>query len=70
MALIRCYEKLTQREKEILELLLNGMCNKEIASALHISEKTVETHLVHIYRKCGVSRRIEILLQHKNQGNS
>lgn len=50
---------LTQKEKEILGHSINGLTNKEIASRLNISPGTVNTHLDSIYRKLGVSNRIE-----------
>jgi DNA-binding CsgD family transcriptional regulator len=50
---------LTQKEKEILGHSINGLTNKEIASSLNISPGTVNTHLDSIYRKLGVSNRIE-----------
>jgi DNA-binding CsgD family transcriptional regulator len=49
---------LTQREMEILQLVLNGKTNKEIARKIYICEKTVEFHLDHIYTKIGVQTRL------------
>jgi DNA-binding NarL/FixJ family response regulator len=43
--------KLSSREKEIVNLIINGLSNKEIATKLYISESTVETHRKNIYRK-------------------
>ncbi|WP_433424221.1 response regulator [Microtetraspora malaysiensis] len=48
---------LSAREVEILELLAGGAGNREIARRLFITEATVKTHLVHIYRKLGVDTR-------------
>ncbi len=48
---------LSPRELEIAGLVHRGRTNKQIAAALHVSERTVETHLTHAYRKLGVSRR-------------
>jgi DNA-binding NarL/FixJ family response regulator len=44
-------DQLTTREREILQLIAEGKGNKELASSLYISKKTVETHRVHIMRK-------------------
>jgi DNA-binding CsgD family transcriptional regulator len=50
-------EKLSNREQEIVEQLLEGKSNKEISEALNISEKTVKNNLWRIYRKFGVDSR-------------
>ncbi len=52
---------LTSKEKEVLELVLEGKSRKEIAALLHVSENTVKTHLTHLYEKCNVSGREELL---------
>jgi len=49
---------LTPRELEILQLILTGKTNKEIAREIYISERTVEFHLDHIYTKIGVRTRM------------
>lgn len=56
------YELLTEREQEVLELLAEGKTNKEIAEALIISDRTVQTHLSNIFSKMGVSSRTEAVL--------
>ncbi|MEY9843427.1 response regulator [Streptacidiphilus sp. MAP5-3] len=48
---------LSPRETEILELLAEGLANRQISKRLFISEATVKTHLVHIYDKLGVDSR-------------
>ncbi|MEQ1574341.1 MAG: response regulator transcription factor [Vicinamibacterales bacterium] len=48
---------LTQREVHVLERVLEGQRNKEIAASLAISEETVEVHLKHIFTKLGVHDR-------------
>jgi DNA-binding NarL/FixJ family response regulator len=48
---------LTQRESEILSLVVNGLSNKGVANKLVIGDETVKTHLRSIYRKLGVSDR-------------
>lgn len=49
---------LTQREIQILHLVLEGQTNKSIAGELSVCEKTVEFHLSHIYTKIGVHTRM------------
>jgi DNA-binding NarL/FixJ family response regulator len=50
---------LTNREREILELLADGLGNKQIAARLGISTNTVKTHLELLFDKLGVSSRAE-----------
>ncbi|TRO58997.1 response regulator transcription factor [Streptomyces sp. IB201691-2A2] len=49
--------KLTQREREVVRLMADGHSNRSIADSLYLSEATVKTHLVRIYRKLGVDNR-------------
>ena len=55
-------ERLTRREREVLQLVADGLSNKEVAGELFISEFTVKLHLRHIYEKLGVRNRIEAAL--------
>ena len=48
---IVCHEKLTTREREVLQLIAEGKANKEIAELLFLSIKTVETHKAHLMEK-------------------
>lgn len=57
---------LTDREREILACASAGRGNKEIADQLCVSLDTVKTHLHHIYRKLGVSGRVEAILLYLN----
>ena len=49
-------EKLTRREKEILDLLLGGSSSKDISKALGISNDTVLSHQKSLYRKLGIHK--------------
>jgi len=51
--------QLTPRELATLRLLADGKSNKEIANSLGISERTVKTHLGHLFEKLGVTSRTE-----------
>jgi DNA-binding NarL/FixJ family response regulator len=51
---------LTEREQEIAALVADGMSNKQVASAIYLSEKTVENHLSKIFAKVGVRSRVEL----------
>lgn len=57
---------LTLKEIEIIKLVSRGLHNKEIASSLGISVRTVEFHVSNILPKLGVSKRIEAVLQWAN----
>ncbi|GHG99219.1 response regulator [Streptomyces lanatus] len=48
---------LTSREREVVRLMADGHSNRSIAGSLYLSEATVKTHLVRIYRKLGVDNR-------------
>lgn len=56
-------DALTPREVEILQFLARGMSNRDIAEALYISERTVQTHLTNIFAKMQVSSRLEAVLK-------
>lgn len=49
--------ELTEREREVVRLMADGNSNRAIAESLYLSEATVKTHLVRIYRKLGVDNR-------------
>jgi DNA-binding CsgD family transcriptional regulator len=51
---------LTPREQDVASLAIAGLTCKQISEKLFISEKTVETHLYNIYRKCDVKNRLEL----------
>ncbi len=55
-------DKLSSREKEVLEALTGGLSNKEIAQKLYIAEKTVKAHFSSIYRKMNVSTRSQAIV--------
>jgi DNA-binding NarL/FixJ family response regulator len=53
---------LTGKEEEITSLICKGFRNKEIAQKLNISEQTVKSHCNRIYKKVGVSDRVQLAL--------
>lgn len=53
-------DQLTQREREVLRLIARGFAYKEVAKRLHISIKTVETHVSAVLRKLQLSSRHEL----------
>ncbi len=58
---IKTLDPLTVREQEVLQLILSGRSNREIAAALFISESTVKTHVRNIFSKYDVSSRAELI---------
>ena len=55
-------EGLTEREREIITLLRQGLSNKDIAHSLSISDSTVRHHLTNIFDKVGVPNRQKLLV--------
>lgn len=51
---------LTQRERQVADLVVSRCTNREIAAMLFLSPKTVETHLRHIFHKLDVTSRVEV----------
>jgi DNA-binding NarL/FixJ family response regulator len=61
-------EPLTARESQVLELLAQGLSNKEISNALHVSEHTVKFHVSSIIAKFGVAGRTEAVTRGLRDG--
>jgi NarL family two-component system response regulator LiaR len=61
-------ERLTRRERDVLELIARGQSNKRIAFELGISEKTVKTHDGHLLAKLGVTDRTQAALMAVEEG--
>jgi DNA-binding NarL/FixJ family response regulator len=59
---------LSQRESEVLSLLVDGLSNRLIAAELVVGEETVKTHLRSIYRKLGVNDRAQAIATALRQG--
>lgn len=56
---------ISERELEVLKLLINGQTNKEIAATLFVSHNTVKTHVSRLYAKLEVSRRTQAVKKAK-----
>ena len=54
--------QLTERDLQIIDDLLHGWANKEIARHLDVSNQTIKNQLTMLYRKVGVSGRVELVL--------
>jgi len=57
----------TDREREAVELLMQGMSNRQIANALGITEGTVKKHLNHVFRKLGVHSRALLIVGQRSK---
>ena len=53
-------DRLTQREQEVLRLIARGYTYKEVAGRIHVSVKTVETHVSSVLRKLQLSNRHQL----------
>ena len=62
------YEVLSEREREIFQLIAEGHSNKEIADVLSISPATVETHRAHIFQKLDLHNTAEVVLYAVRRG--
>jgi DNA-binding CsgD family transcriptional regulator len=56
-------DRFTNKERAVIELLLQGKSNKKIAFILHLTPRTIEYHLTNIYNKLGVGSRSEAVLK-------
>jgi DNA-binding CsgD family transcriptional regulator len=59
---------ITRRELEVLELIAQGMSNREIAGKLYVSENTVKTHSSRVFDKLGAKRRTQAVQLGKELG--
>jgi DNA-binding NarL/FixJ family response regulator len=62
------YETLSEREREVFQLVAEGLSNKEVAEVLHISPATVETHRAHLMEKLSIHSTAELVLCAVRQG--
>jgi len=61
-------EPLSERERDVLRLLTEGLSNKEIANRLYLAEGTVKNHVTNIFDKLGVSDRTQAALKAREMG--
>jgi predicted ATPase/class 3 adenylate cyclase/DNA-binding CsgD family transcriptional regulator len=55
------WASLTPTERDVVRLVSTGLANKDIASRLFVSPRTVQTHLTHVYAKLGLTSRVQLL---------
>ena len=57
----------TGRERQIVDLLMQGMTNRQIAHALGIAEGTVKKHMHHVFAKLGVHSRVLLIVEQRSK---
>jgi len=65
---LEAYPELTEREREVLELIARGENNASIAGQLSISQKTVRNHVSNIFNKLQVADRAQAIVQAREKG--
>ena len=55
------WASLTPTERDVVRLVSDGLANKDIATRLFVSPRTVQTHLTHVYTKLGLSSRVQLV---------
>jgi len=60
--------KLTKREIEVLQLVIEGKSSKEVADQLFVSKRTVDFHLANVYSKLSVSNRLQAFREATRRG--
>jgi predicted ATPase/DNA-binding CsgD family transcriptional regulator len=64
------WESLTPTEAKVVELICEGLTNRQIGERMFVSPQTVKTHLAHIFRKLGVNSRAELAAQSARRNTS
>jgi two-component system response regulator FixJ len=59
-AVLKCLERLTPRERQVMELVVAGKANKQMAKELSVSEKTIEVHRKHVMKKMAAKSAVEL----------
>ena len=62
-------EVLTERERQVLDLVMQGLHNRQIAAQLGISPRTVEVHKARVMEKLGVSNVVDLVRLHDASGD-
>ena len=61
---------LTDREEKVMELIIEGLSNNEIANKLDVSVNTIKTHLRHVYKKLNADNRTQASVTYLKRSKS
>jgi DNA-binding CsgD family transcriptional regulator len=61
------WSSLTPAERDVVRLVCDGLANKEIATRLLVSPRTVQTHLTHVYTKLNLTSRVQLVQEASRQ---
>jgi DNA-binding CsgD family transcriptional regulator len=59
---------LTPAERDVVQLAVEGLGNKDIGARLFVSPRTVQTHLTHVYAKLGIASRVQLMAEATRHG--
>ena len=62
------WASLTPTERDVVRLVSEGLGNKDIATRLFVSPRTVQTHLTHVYTKLGLTSRVQLAQEAARHG--
>jgi DNA-binding CsgD family transcriptional regulator len=62
------WASLTPTERDVIRLVSEGLANKDIATRLFVSPRTVQTHLTHVYTKLGLTSRVQLVQEAARHG--
>ena len=58
---LKSFYKISRREAEVIQNIVNGLASKEIAEKMNITERTIKMHLTNIYNKLGVDNKVQMM---------
>jgi DNA-binding CsgD family transcriptional regulator len=62
------WASLTPTERDVVRLVSEGLANKDVAARLFVSQRTVQSHLTHVYTKLGLTSRVQLAQEAARHG--